>query len=573
VQTNDADLAGPEAPDAATAARTGRVASGIVTGAVVIAGITIFSRIIGLIRVLVFSQVIGATCLGSAYLTAFQVPSLVAELALGGALTSAMIPVLARPAARAHLDPAEKARVGQICSAVLTWAVLILGPATIAIAVLAGPIASLLTPANAHAHCPRGDVVRVTADMIRVFAPQILLYGVAIVFIGLLQAYRRFAGPATAPIAASFVLIAAYLIFAGINQHAPVQRTPGAAELALSAGTTLSVVALLLVMAVPTWRLRLTFRPRLGLPHEVARQVGGLVMVGIVEFLVADLSALVVVALANGRGETGALVLFNYAFLVFNAMFAVLSISIVTSAFPALSSRDGDEFDRTCAKSTRAVLLLSGLGAALMVAIAVPVAHVLARQPDQVPDLVGGFVLFAPALVGASVIANLSRAMLALRRYPMAALALSGSGIVTITANVILTTLAPAHLVVAALALGSAVGQTVVAVPVVFVTRRIRGRAALHGVGRAAVAGLVAGAAGAVAGAGVSVLIGAEGRLMAVGSAAVASCCAIAVFGVVGYALDKADAVAVASRVKGLAQQRVALGRQRRPRDPSRLAD
>ena len=513
------------------------------------------SRIIGLIRVLVFSQAIGATCLGSAYLTAFQVPSLVAELALGGALTSAMIPVLARSAARAHLDPAEKARVGQICSAVLTWSVLILGPVTIAIAVLAGPIASLLTPANPHSHCPRGDVVRVTADMIEVFAPQVLLYGVAVVFIGLLQAYRRFVGPATAPMAASFVLIASYLTFAGINQRAPVARTPAPAELALSAGTTLSVVALLLVMAIPTWRLRLTFRPKLGLPREVARQVSGLVTVGVVEFVVADLSALVVVALANGRGETGALVLFNYAFLVFNAIFAVLGISIVTSAFPALSSRDGEEFDRTCAKSTRAVLLMSGLGAGIMVAIAVPVAHVLARQPDQVPELVGGFVLFAPGVVGASVIANLSRAMLALRRYTMAGLALSGSGVVTITANVILATLAPAHLVVAALALGSSIGQSVVAVPVVLITRRIRGRAALQGVGQAGLAGLVAGAAGAVAGAGVSLAIGAEGKLMAVVSAAAASCFAIVVFAGVGYALDKPDAVAVVSRVRLLARR------------------
>jgi len=541
--------------DPARPGRTGQVASGIVVGAVVIAGITVASRIIGLIRVLVFSQAIGATCLGSAYLTAFQVPSLVAELALGGALTSAMIPVLARSAARAHLDPAEKARVGQICSAVLTWSVLILGPVTIAIAVLAGPIASLLTPANPHSHCPRGDVVRVTADMIEVFAPQVLLYGVAVVFIGLLQAYRRFVGPATAPMAASFVLIASYLTFAGINQRAPVARTPAPAELALSAGTTLSVVALLLVMAIPTWRLRLTFRPKLGLPREVARQVSGLVTVGVVEFVVADLSALVVVALANGRGETGALVLFNYAFLVFNAIFAVLGISIVTSAFPALSSRDGEEFDRTCAKSTRAVLLMSGLGAAIMVAIAVPVAHVLARQPDQVPELVGGFVLFAPGVVGASVIANLSRAMLALRRYTMAGLALSGSGVVTITANVILATLAPAHLVVAALALGSSIGQSVVAVPVVLITRRIRGRAALQGVGQAGLAGLVAGAAGAVAGAGVSLAIGAEGKLMAVVSAAAASCFAIVVFAGVGYALDKPDAVAVVSRVRLLARR------------------
>ena len=62
-------------------------------------------------------QTVGATCLGTAYVTANQVPDLLYDLILGGALTSAMVPVLARPAERAAGHPAEKARVGDIPSA------------------------------------------------------------------------------------------------------------------------------------------------------------------------------------------------------------------------------------------------------------------------------------------------------------------------------------------------------------------------------------------------------------------------------------------------------------------------
>ena len=62
----------------------------------------------GLIRTLVFSQTVGAGCLGTAYVTANQVPNLVYELVLGGALTSAMVPVLARSAERA--DPTRRKR-------------------------------------------------------------------------------------------------------------------------------------------------------------------------------------------------------------------------------------------------------------------------------------------------------------------------------------------------------------------------------------------------------------------------------------------------------------------------------
>jgi hypothetical protein len=81
-------------------------AAGIARGAAVIAGLTVLSRILGLVRTLVFSQRVGASCLGTAYITANQVPNLVYELVVGGALTSAMIPVLARSAERAADRPA-----------------------------------------------------------------------------------------------------------------------------------------------------------------------------------------------------------------------------------------------------------------------------------------------------------------------------------------------------------------------------------------------------------------------------------------------------------------------------------
>ncbi len=82
-------------PDAGRAERepASRLGVGIARGAVVVAGLTVLSRILGLVRTLVFSQTVGASCLGTAYVTANQVPDLLYQLILGGALTSAMVPV------------------------------------------------------------------------------------------------------------------------------------------------------------------------------------------------------------------------------------------------------------------------------------------------------------------------------------------------------------------------------------------------------------------------------------------------------------------------------------------------
>ncbi len=547
VQTPDEPaLTGPAGPAGA----------GIARGAALVAGLTIASRILGLVRTLVFSQTVGAGCLGTAYVTANQVPNLLYELVLGGALTSAMVPILARSAEHADADPQARARVSQITSALLTWSVILLVPLTLAIAAAAHPIASLLIPANPNAHCPRGDMVYVTGNMLEVFAPQALLYGLSVVLYGLLQAYRRFTAPTIGPAVSSLVLISCYLAFVPLDRGLPFGRLPLSAELVLSAGTTLGIAALVLVAAPPTWRLHLRLRPALRFPPGVARRAGGLAVVGVIELIIIDVASVVGITLANGRGETGAIVIFNYASQVFNSIAAILALSIVVSAFPVLSAREGPVFDRTCAGSTRAVLLMSWLGTAVMAAITVSAAHVLAKQPAQVPELIGAFACFAPGIAGTAVIINLSRVMFVIGRLKVAAAALAGGWLLTIVADVILAELAPPRLVVAALCLGQTIGQTVVAVPVVIVTRRICGPEALRGVGRAALAGLVAGAVAAGAGVGVSLAVPVTGKISAFAIAVPAALVAIVAFGLVAYLLDDGDLRAIVARLRRAARSR-----------------
>jgi putative peptidoglycan lipid II flippase len=527
-----------------------RLGEGIARGAAVVASLTILSRILGLVRTLVFSQTVGATCLGTAYVTANQVPNLLYELILGGALTSAMVPILARSAERAASEPTEKDRVGVITSALLTWTLVIVVPLTVAIALAAGPIASLLNPSNPNAHCVRADMVGVTGDMLRVFAPQALLYGLSVVLYGLLQSYRRFVGPSIGPGISSLVLISCYLAFVPLNRHLPLAQLPLSAELVLSVGTTLGIATLVVVAIPPTRRLHLRLRPILRFPPGVARRAGGLALVGVAELVAIDVANVVAIELANGHGKTGAIVLFNYGSQVFNSIAAILALSIVVSAFPVLSAREGPDFDRTSAGSTRAVLLMSWLGTAVIAAIAIPAAHVLAKQPDQVSQLTWAFILFAPGIAGTAVIANLARVMFVIRRLKVAAAALAGSWLVVIVADLVLVQLVPPRLVVPMLALGTSIGQTVVAIPLVFVTRRICGKVAVQGAGHATLAGLGACAAGAAAGVAVSLAIPLHHKLVAVALAVPAALFAIIAFGVVAYLLDSGDLRAVVSWVR-----------------------
>src|SRR6202023_2443529 len=138
----------------------------------------------------------------------------------------------------------------------------------------------------------------------------------------------------------------------------------------------------------------------------------------------------------------------------------------------------------------------------------------------------------------------------------VAALALGGSWVVVIVADVALAELAPPRLVVAALALGNTIGQSVVAVPLIMVPRRICGRDAVEGTGHAMLAGLAAGAAGAAVGVAVSLAGAGGGKLGAAGVPVVAAACGPVALGVVASLLAGGNLRAVARGVRRVAGRR-----------------
>jgi hypothetical protein len=89
-----------------------------------------------------------------------------------------------------------------------------------------------------------------------------------------------------------------------------------------------------------------------------------------------------------------------------------------------------------------------------------------------------------------------------------------------------------------------------VAIPLVFVTRRICGPAAVQGTRHVALAGLVACAAGAAVGMAVSLAVPLHHKLVAAALAVPAAGCAVIAFGVVAYLLDNGDLKTVLAWVR-----------------------
>jgi putative peptidoglycan lipid II flippase len=494
------------------------VAAGVAGSAAVIAAATAASRVVGFGRVFVFSGAVGGGgCLGTAYTTVNYLPNVLFEVAAGGALAGAVVPVIAGMLARGRKEDA-----GRTASALLGWVLLALAPLSLLLALAARPLAAVLLHGStvhgstgAAGSCP-GEVAA-GARMLVVFAPQVLLYGVGIVLAGVLQAHRRFVGPALAPMLSSLVVIIAYVTYgelAGGRQQRVDWLPPPGPELVLSGGTTLGVVALSLPLLVPLRRTGIRLRPALRFPAGAVGQLRSLALAGLSSLLAQQVAILVTLALANRIGGTGAPNVVQFAQTVYLLPYAVLAVPLATAAFPRLSAQaaagDPGGFAATAATTTRLVLLVSCLGAGALFAVA-PAVQGLFLDLDAVgggplTSLADTLVAMAPGLIGWSLVAHLGRVLYARGHGRAAALATAAGWLAVVVASVAVVFGLRAggqdagRSAVVGLGAGNSVGMLVAAVLLLAGVRAAAGRGAVAGLARVLPGGLAAAAAGAVAG-------------------------------------------------------------------------
>lgn len=465
-----------------------------------IAVLTVASRLVGFGRTAVFGWTVQATGLGDVYQAVNAVPNVIFEIVAGGALASVVVPLLAAPAARG-----DRAAVSATASALLSWTLSLLIPLAGLVVLLADPIVALLAADATAAELASG------ARMLRMFAPQLPLYGVAVVFTGVLQAHHRFTWPVLAPLLSSVTVITAYLAFAAVEgPGADLPAVGRSGEAILAGGTTAGVAVLGLCLIVPVRRLGLRWRAGYGLEPDARAAVGGLAAAGMAT-MVGQQVALVVAINRAGAGPTGTVVQYALAQTVYLLPWAVLAVPLATAAYPTLvaawADGDRDRYAGTLARATRGVLLLSLLGAAALVAVAEPAGTVLLAGPGGAP-LAAAIAGFAPGLIGYALFAVLSRALYARGRPRVAAAAtLAGWAVAALAAVGLSAGLAREDRALA-LALGNSAGMLVLGALLVLAAARGTGRAALAGLHRVAAAGTLAAALAALAGLGVGRLAG-----------------------------------------------------------------
>jgi putative peptidoglycan lipid II flippase len=361
---------------------------------------TALSRATGLGRVAAMAIALGVaeSRLADSYNIANTLPNIVYELVLGGVLTSVFIPVLVEELrTRAH-DQAWRS-----VSVLVSAAMLVLAAVT-AVTIVAAPW--IIDVFSGRVSGPQGaEQHRIATFFLRLFAPQIALYGFTAIADGLLNAHGRFALPAFAPILNNVVVIATFLIFAAVTVGTPTNTTvldDTGLKLLLALGTTGGVAAFAAVYLPFLRQLPGRIRARVDFHHAAVRKLGRLSSWTFAYVITNVIGVVVSFYLANG--VQGGVTAYVTAFAFFQVPIGIAAISVITALTPKMAAHhvDGDResFRHRAAGGLRLCGLLMLPATALYLVLAQPLISALlehgvaqARSADLVASVLRYFAI------------------------------------------------------------------------------------------------------------------------------------------------------------------------------------
>jgi putative peptidoglycan lipid II flippase len=338
---------------------------------------TVFSRATGYLRWSAQAAALGAgagAVVAEAYSVAILLPGLIYELFVGGILYSIFIPVLVDRMTSYGEDDARR-----LTNALFTLVLPLMSLLALAGILFAGPLVDLVADWD-DSEILSAVQVRQAEDygvfFFRIFALQMLFYGVSTIATGVLQAHRRFFLPTFAPVLNNLIVIGSFAAYYFLREND--QRL---ALYVLAFGVTVGVAVMALAL-VPTL-LALGYRPRPQVGHPAllptARLAGPMVVlvaasVGF-QFLAAHLAS-----------RFGAYAALNYAFTIFSLPYGLFVVAIATALMPELSekhsSEDTEGYRDTFSFGLRTMLFVVVPSTVGMITLAEPIVGLLYQRGE-----------------------------------------------------------------------------------------------------------------------------------------------------------------------------------------------
>ncbi|MEE9596943.1 MAG: murein biosynthesis integral membrane protein MurJ, partial [Acidiferrobacterales bacterium] len=327
-------------------------------------GMTLISRITGLVRDIVFAHVIGASAgvAADAFYVAFRIPNFFRRIFGEGAFAQAFVPVYAEHQAGATDDERQAflSNISGILSGTLLF-VTVLG-------VIAAPlVVTILAPGFLAVP----EKYELTVMMLRITFPYLAFISLVALAAGILNTHGQFGVPAFTPVLLNLSLIAAALWLA---------PKIGNTGLALAWGV-LAAGAVQLVFQLPFLRrIRALPRPRLGWRNSGVKRVFKLMLPAIFGSSVVQINMLVNTLLASFL-VTGSVSWLYYSDRLMEFPLGVFGIALATVILPTLSRRyvsaSPEEFSQLLDWALRWVFLIAVPASVGLIVLAKPILTTL----------------------------------------------------------------------------------------------------------------------------------------------------------------------------------------------------
>ncbi|WP_431024549.1 murein biosynthesis integral membrane protein MurJ [Halomonas sp. H5] len=333
------------------------VRAGLLRSGLVVSMMTMVSRVMGLARDVVIAALFGAGQGADAFFVAFKIPNFMRRLFAEGAFNQAFIPVLSEYAAQR-----SRAEVRELLDAVAGSLAVVLLLIT-ALAMFAAPwLVWLFAPGFGRDPAK----LALTAEMLRLTFPYLLLISLTAFAGSVLNTWNRFAVPAFTPVLLNLSLIGAAVLLT------PLMSEPA---MALAWGVMIAGLAQLAFQVPFLARLGLMPRPWPNFAHAGVKRILVLMAPALFGVSVSQINLLLDTVLASLLAP-GSVSWLYYSDRLVELPLGVFGIAVGTVILPALSRRhaeqSGEHFAKMLDWAMRAVLLLGVPAALALVILAEP---------------------------------------------------------------------------------------------------------------------------------------------------------------------------------------------------------
>ncbi len=380
------------------------------------AAATLTSRVLGMVREMVYARFMGTSWVASAFILAFQIPNLFRRLLGEGALTAAFIPIFKEKEKRDG-DAAMWHAANAVISGLLlfTAAVVVLGFIGVSVALSFGA-------QTVEGHTRFTGRTLLMLDLLRVMLPYLMLVCLAAVFMGMLNARGHFFIPAMGAATLNLVMIASVLWLAPqFGKHLPPEEKLPAQIFALAIGVVLAGIVQAWFQLPSLHREGFRYRWVTPWQDDTVRRVVRQMLPATLGVAAFQINVVVVNVLAYWVDDY-VVASFQYAVRLMELPQGLFGISLATYLLPALSGLAAEkkfpEFRQELRQGVSYLVLVNLLASVLLLTLAEPIMRLLFERgkfdANSTAQATLALTCLAPGLVLFSLVNVVARAFYAL---------------------------------------------------------------------------------------------------------------------------------------------------------------